>query len=60
MENWELVLRKLFEAQSTKSPAHRIREVWVFDWISQEVSALNMNTHEDGICEFVTTQWEFV
>jgi hypothetical protein len=49
------MLHYLFEAQSTKSPSHRIREAWAFDWQTHGDSAvLNSNalkTRPDGVCE---------
>src|SRR3984885_12710924 len=54
-EHWEPMLYNLFEAQSNKSPSHRIREAWAFDWQSHGDSALlNSNalkSRPDGVCE---------
>jgi hypothetical protein len=54
-EHWEPMLCTLFEIQSIKSPPHRIREAWAFDWQTHGDSAvLNsdaLKTRPDGVCE---------
>ncbi|KIM88875.1 hypothetical protein PILCRDRAFT_813871 [Piloderma croceum F 1598] len=57
-EHWEPMLHNLFEAQSNKSPSHRIREAWAFDWQTHGDSAvLNSNalkSRPDGVS---ITEW---
>ena len=55
-EHWEPMLQTLFKIRSTKSPPHRIREAWAFDWQNHGHSAVlnseTLKTRPDGVCEF--------
>ncbi|KAG7439822.1 uncharacterized protein BT62DRAFT_957664 [Guyanagaster necrorhizus] len=53
-EQWEPTIERIFDIQGAKSPRHRIREAWAFDWQNHgDAAVVNesaLRERPEGVC----------